>query len=108
MGLYCYNCHNWRNKFKAAIKNRLNELELELEMIKAHNVLVETGRVVEVKREKIIGWLCKKCSVKATDVVKSRPEGLGWRQAFSWRNHPTALQTWKEQRLSTELAVKHG
>ena len=103
MGLYCYGCHNFRNKFKAAVKNRLNDRELELEMIRAHNVLIETVRVVEVKREKIVGWLCKKCSIKATDVVKSRPDGLGWRQAFSWRDNPKALQVWKDQRLEASI-----
>lgn len=103
MGLYCYGCHNFRNKFKASVKNRLTEKELELEMIKAHNVLIETGRVVEVKREKIVGWLCKKCAIKQTNAVKERPFGMGWRQAFNLRNHPEAVQAWKDQRLEMEI-----
>jgi hypothetical protein len=81
----------------------LNERELELEMIRAYNVLIETGRVVEVKREKIVGWLCKKCSIKATDVVKERPEGMGWREAFRLRGNPKAIQTWKDQRLEIDI-----
>lgn len=103
MGLYCYGCHNWRNKMKSAIKNRLTESELELEMLKAHNTLLETGRVIEVKREKIIGWLCKKCSIKQTDAVKERPFGMGWREAFKFRNDPKLIQTWKDQRLEMEI-----
>jgi hypothetical protein len=107
MGLYCHGCHNWRNKFKAVVKNRLTDNELELEMIKAHNILIETGKVVEVKREKIIGYLCKKCSIKAVTSVKERPFGMGWRQAFNLRNNPEAIQAWKDQRLEMEIA-KNG
>lgn len=104
MGLICYGCHNFRNKIKASVKERLTPDELEQAMLKAHNDFLSTGRQVEVKREKIIGWLCMKCSIKAHPVVKERPFGLGWRDAFRWRNDPKRIQMWKDSRLEMEIA----
>jgi hypothetical protein len=104
MGIICYGCHNFRNKIKAAVKNRLTDFELEQEMLKSHEHLLKTGKALEVKREKIVGWLCKKCALKATSVVKERPFGMGWRDAWRLRNNPTAAQAWKDQRLEMEIA----
>jgi hypothetical protein len=102
-GLLCYGCHNLRNKMKAAVKKVLTDFELEQEMLRNHELLVKTGHAVNIKREKIIGWLCKKCSIKATNAVKERPFGMGWREAFNFRNDPKYVQAWKDQRLEMEI-----
>ena len=102
-GIICYGCHQFRNNIKAAVKNRLNEQELEQEMLRAHTHLLKTGKAIEVKREKIVGWLCMKCSIKAHPVVKERPFGLGWRDAFRWKDNPDNFRIWKEQRLEMEI-----
>jgi hypothetical protein len=78
MGLYCYQCHNWRNKFSAAIR--------------------------EKEDNRIVGYLCKKCAIKNVQTVKDRPFGMGWwRLAFKLKDNPQAIQVWKDQRLEMEI-----
>ena len=103
-GVICYGCHQFRNNIKASVKNILNSQELEQEMLKAHTHLLKTGNVIEIKREKIIGWLCMKCSIKAHPVVKDRPFGMSWREAFRLKDNPKSIQIWKDQRLEMEIA----
>lgn len=100
MGLYCKGCGNWRNKFKAVVRERLSSIQQQMEDFLA----AEQNR--KPVNTKVVGYLCKKCSVKAVDAVKNRPFGLSWRDAFKWRDHPTALQAWKNHRLEREIALE--
>lgn len=52
MGLYCFDCRNWRNKFAMTISHM----------------------------GKVVGRVCIKCAKKRE--VQGRPAGMGWKTAF--------------------------